>query len=82
MTNDPDPTQREELHRLLRTLDRRVRRLMVVMVLLVLAVLVLAACVFGDLVSWYSLDPLMYGGASIAFALLGFAFGWYARRRA
>jgi hypothetical protein len=80
MTNDPHPNQLEELKRLLWSLNRRARWLTVAVVLLVLAVLVLAACEYGDLVSWYSLDPLVYGGTSTAFALLGFAFGWFARK--
>jgi hypothetical protein len=53
----------------------------VAVALMVLAVLLLAAYVIGSLVNYFGGDPLLLGGASIGSALLGFACGWFVRRR-
>ncbi|OHB81093.1 MAG: hypothetical protein A2V98_08215 [Planctomycetes bacterium RBG_16_64_12] len=80
--NDPDPNRQRELDEILLALDKRVRRLTVTVVLLVLAVFLLTAAVFGSLVNYYDGDPMLFGGASVGGVLLGFAFGWFARKRA
>jgi len=46
---------------------------------MVLAVLLAASAVYGSLADYFSGDALFYGATSIGAALLGFAFGWFAR---
>ena len=49
---------------------------------LVLAVFLLTAVVMGNLVNYFAGAPALFGGASVGAALLGFAFGWFAHRKA
>ena len=79
--NDQDANPREELVEVLRDMERRLRRLTVAVVLMALALLLVASAVYGSLVNYFSGDVLLYGGTSIGAALLGFAFGWFARGR-
>lgn len=78
---DADPKQQpEELSEMLERLLRRVRALSVAVVLMALALFVLTAAIFGYLVEWHAFEPLLFGGAAVGCALLGFAFGWFAGR--
>lgn len=65
----------------LRTLRRSIRRLTVVVSLLTLAVFLCSAAVFGDLINYFSFDPMLYGGVGAGAAILGFIFGFIAGRR-
>jgi uncharacterized RDD family membrane protein YckC len=87
--NEPDQPRHEELHELLSALHRRVQKLTVAVVfmamavlLLTAAVLLLAAALLGSLVNYFGGDPMLFGAASVGAALLGFACGWFARKRA
>ena len=80
--NDDDPKQREELHQLLESVRRRLRKLTVAVMLMTLMLILTVAVVFGDLVNYFAADAMMLGGVSTGAALLGFAFGWVARRKA
>ncbi len=86
MTNSPDaPTERpkaDEGTAAIRSIQARLRALTVAVWILALAVLLTGAAVFGNLVNYFAGEPLMFGGASVGAALLGFAFGWLARRAA
>ena len=64
----------------LKAIRRRQRMLGVLVILLTLFVLLLFASVTGSLVNYYDGDALLFGGATVLAALLGFAFGWIARR--
>ena len=79
--NQPDVPRQDEIHEILAALDRRVRRLTLVAALMALALLLLAASVFGSLVNYFGGDAMLFGGASVGAALLGFAAGWFARQR-
>jgi len=63
-------------------IQRRLRRLTVAVTLMALVWAITCATVFGNLVNYFGRDPLMIGSALIGAALLGFGFGWVARRRA
>jgi hypothetical protein len=80
--NEPDQPRHEELHELLSALHRRVQKLTVALVFMAMAVLLLAAAVLGSLVNYFGGDPMLFGAASVGAALLGFACGWFARKRA
>ena len=80
--NDDDLKQREELHRLLESVRRRLRKLTVAVMLMTLMLILTVAVVFGDLVNYFAADAMMLGGVSAGAAILGFAFGWVARRKA
>ena len=79
--NDPEPSREEEIRPMLRTVQRRLRKLTVAVVLMTLALALLAATVYGSLVNWFDGQATLYGGTLIGAALLGFAFGWFARSR-
>ncbi|GAB4139098.1 hypothetical protein [Thermopirellula anaerolimosa] len=59
---------------------RALRRLTVAVTFLALGVFLLAAAVYGSLVNYFSGDALLFGGASIGAAILGFVFGLFAGR--
>ena len=80
--NDAKPNQQQELREILEGLVRRVRVLTVAVIIMAMALLLLAATIFGNLVNYFAGDPLLFGGVAIGCALLGFGFGWFARRRA
>ena len=61
-------------------IQRRLRALTVAVMLLTLVLGLTCAAVFGELVNYFSTDSLMFGSALIGAALLGFVFGWVARR--
>ena len=72
----------EELRDVLQMVQVRLRRLTVAVILLVLVSVLTTATVFGELVNYFGGDAMMYGGVSVAAALLGFGFGWLAGRKA
>lgn len=80
--NDQGPQRQDEILELLNSLKKRVLRLTVAVILMMLALFALTAAVFGSLVNYYGGDSLLIGFASILFAVVGFIFGWVARRRA
>jgi len=80
--NEPNQDRHDELHDSVLALHKRVQRLTVAVVLMAMALLLLAAAVFGSLVNYFAGDPLLLGGVSVGAALLGFACGWFARKRA
>lgn len=61
-------------------IHRALRRLTIAVVFLALGVFLLAAAVYGSLVNYFSGDALLFGGASIGAAILGFALGLFAGR--
>ena len=76
-----DTSNRQEDPRtMLRAIQRRLRVLTVAVMLLTLVLGLTCATVFGYLLNYFSTDPMMLGGTLIGAALLGFAFGWVARR--
>ncbi|MDY0168298.1 MAG: hypothetical protein RBS80_17245 [Thermoguttaceae bacterium] len=72
----------EEFHALLDSVRGRVRTLTVAVMIMALALLLAAAAMFASLVNYFAGDAMVFGGISVGAALLGFAFGWIARRRA
>jgi len=80
--NAPDPNRQEEIYEALQSVRRRVRGLTVAVVLLVLMVVLLTASVYGYLINFMAGDAALFGGSTIGAALLGFAFGWFARWKA
>ncbi|MDZ7618749.1 MAG: hypothetical protein U1E05_17225 [Patescibacteria group bacterium] len=79
MTN-PNATPTEELNGAVRVILKRLRVLAVAVLIMALALLLTTAAVFGSLVNYFAGDALMFGGVTVAAALLGFVFGWFARR--
>ena len=78
--SEPDLDRLDEIDETLQALHRRVRWLTAAVVFMGLGGFLLAASVFGSLVNYFGGDPALFGGASAGSALLGFAFGWFARR--
>jgi len=71
----------QEVAEELRKLRRSIRRLTVLVSLLTLAVFLCSAAVFGELVNYFSFDPMLYGGVAAGSAILGFIFGFVGGRR-
>lgn len=61
-------------------IHRALRRLTVAVAFLALGVFLLTAAVYGSLVNYFSGDALLFAGASIGAAILGFALGFFAGR--
>ena len=80
--NDSDLNRPENLQETLQILAKRVRRLTMAVIIMALALFVLTGIVLVYLVDFHAEDPLLYGGASIGTALVGFLLGWFARRKA
>ena len=80
--NDPDRNQQREDHEILGSLERRVRRLTVAVVLMALGLFLLTAAVLGELVNYGFSDMPFFAAVGVGAALVGFAFGWFAGRRA
>jgi membrane associated rhomboid family serine protease len=78
--NETDQRHADELQAVLQSLRRRMRALTVAVLLMTLALLLTVAAVFGQLVNWFAGDVLLQGGVAVGAALLGFFFGWIARR--
>lgn len=81
-SSPPDPPATDALRVMLESIRSHVRALTVAVWILALAVFLTAAAVFGNLVNYFAGEPLMFGGASAGAAVLGFIFGWLARRTA
>jgi hypothetical protein len=82
MTNDKDSQSREELRELLVSVRRRLGKLTVAVLLLILAVMLCAAAIFSNLLNYFGGDSMLTGGVFCFAALLGFALGWFAGRKA
>jgi len=80
--SEPDQPRPDEVHELLSTLHRRVQKLTVAVVFMAMAVLLMMGAQYGSLVNYFGGDPMLFGATSIGAALLGFACGWFARKRA
>ncbi|NQT11436.1 MAG: hypothetical protein HQ582_01720 [Planctomycetes bacterium] len=80
--NEPDQSPRDEIHDLLSALHRRVHKLTVAVMFMAMAVLLLMGAQYGSLVNYYDGDATLFGATSIGAALLGFACGRFARKRA
>jgi len=78
---DEHGPQSDEIRALLQSVGRRLRRLTIAVFLMAMGLVLCAAAIFGELVNWFSRDPLLFGGVTAGAALLGFAFGWLAGRR-
>jgi hypothetical protein len=63
------------------SIKRRLARLTAAVSLMALALILTVSAVFGNLVNYFSGDVLMWGGATAGAAVLGFALGWFARRK-
>ena len=79
---DSDPQGADDLRNQLQSVRSRLRGLTVAVMVMALMLTITVAAVFGSLVNWFAYDGLLYGGATACAALLGFAVGWIARRRA
>jgi hypothetical protein len=83
--NDEVKTPRSDDHeRLLEAMEsvkRHLRLLIVFVSLMTLALILTVSAVFGNLVNYFSGDVMMWGGATAGAAVLGFLFGWFARRK-
>jgi hypothetical protein len=77
----PRPDEYAQLREGIESIKRRLARLTVAVSLMRLVLILTVSVVFGDLVNYFSFDPLMWGGATAGAAVLGFALGWFARRR-
>jgi hypothetical protein len=81
MSDSTDPPKDDYLNEL-RKVSRRLRVLTIAVILLALVVAMLSLEVYGSLVNYWNGDAAFFGGTSLGAALLGFGFGWFARRRA
>ncbi|MFH1923538.1 MAG: hypothetical protein ABIP48_27070 [Planctomycetota bacterium] len=79
--NDSESNQARELREILLPLEKRVRTLTVTVILLVLAVFLLTATVLCELANYFGVDRLRFDAASVGGVVLGFAVGWFARKR-
>ena len=80
--NDLDPSEQREVRETLRALETRVGRLTVAIVLMALGLFLLAAAVLGELVNYGFRDVPFFAGVGVGAAVVGFAFGWFAGRKA
>jgi len=72
----------EELRGVLTSLERRVRVLTVAVLFMALMLLMCTAAVYGSLINYFDGDATMFGATGVGAAVLGFAVGWFARRKA
>ena len=79
--NDDDSKQSDELPKMLRSVRRWLRVVTVAVILLMLLLVMMFSLQFGSLVNWFAGEAMLQGGVTVGAALLGFAFGWVARRR-
>ena len=80
--NDADSNGQRQLRKILRALEKRVRRLTVAVVLMALGLFLMAAAVLGELVNYGFGDVPFFAGVGVGAAVVGFAFGWLAGRTA
>jgi uncharacterized membrane protein (DUF485 family) len=78
--NENDQQHANELQAVLQSLRRRMRALTVAVLLMTLALLLTVAVMFGYVVDFHAGEALLQGGVAVGAALLGFLFGWIARR--
>jgi hypothetical protein len=79
--DDSDANRPEGRDPTLEILAKRARRLTVAVTVMATAQFVLTGIVLVYLVDFHAEDPLIYTGVSIGAALVGFALGWFARRK-
>lgn len=61
----------------------RLRTLTVLVALLALILFLTVAAVFGQLIEYFGFDPMLFGGATMGAAVLGFCIGvWIGRKTA
>lgn len=80
-TAQPAGPRDEPMVELLESIRRRLGRLLVAVSLMTLALILTAAAVFGHLVTYFGRDVMLWGGSTAGAAVLGFVFGWFARRK-
>ncbi len=73
---DSETGKRQDPDEFFQSVRRRLRQLTVAVVLMTLALFLTCAAVFGYLVNYFSLDPILYGGVTAGAAILGFIVGW------
>jgi len=71
----------EEIREALEPMRRQIQRLTVMVILMTMMLTLTMISVFGLLVDYFAGDPLLFGGATAGAAMIGFGFGWMARRR-
>jgi len=71
----------ENLQQALEPLQQQIRRLTVRVTILTMILTLTVISVFGSLVNYFDGDASLFGSATVGAALMGFAFGWLARRR-
>ena len=81
MTKPPSPPP-EELQAVFESIRARLRVLTVAVLIMALALILSGAAMFSSLINYFAGDAMIFGGMTAGAALLGFAFGWFARRRA
>ncbi len=64
----------------LRRIEQRLRWLTVAVFLVALALLFNVAAVFGAIIEFHAGEGILIGSASAGAAVMGFVFGWLARR--
>ena len=64
----------------LRRIEQRLRWLTVAVFLVALALLFNVAAVFGAIIEFHAGEGILIGSASVGAAVMGFVFGWLARR--
>jgi hypothetical protein len=79
---EADSDHKRELRDVLGAVETRVRRLTVAVVLMALASFLLVAAVLGELVNYGFRDMPFFAAVGVGAAVVGFAFGWFAGRRA
>ena len=79
--SDGENGNSDRLEKALTAMRRQIRRLTVAVVLMMLALVLLAAGVYGSLINYFDGDAMLFGGATIAAAFVGFLFGWFTRGR-
>jgi hypothetical protein len=77
----PSSDDHERLLEAMESVKRHLRLLIVFVSLMTLALILTVSAVFGNLVNYFSGDVMMWGGATAGAAVLGFLFGWFARRK-
>ena len=80
--SDPDQDHQREDREILRALQTRVRRLTVAVFLMALALFLFTVAVLGELINYGFSDVPFFAVVGVGAALVGFAFGWFAGRKA
>ena len=70
----------EDLQQALKPMQRQIRWLTVVVIILAMFLALTAMAIFGTLIDYFAGDATLFGSATVGAALLGFGFGWMARR--